>query len=447
MAILPLDSGRYGMPEMRTVFLEETRLQRMLDVEAALAWAQGQVGDIPREDAVVIIEKASLKYVSLTRVNEIESRIKHQTMAMVEALTEACGRSGAYVHLGVTSSDVLDTATALQLKEAVEIIEKRLKDLGRTLKVLAQKHMKTLMVGRTHGQHALPTTLGFKFANWLSEVIRHLTRLEECYGRVIVGKLSGAVGTQAGLGHHALKIQKLAMEKLGLRRAEISTQIISRDRYAELICILANISSSLDSFATEIRELQRPEIGELAESFDEAKQVGSSTMPQKRNPILCERISGLARILRGLTVPALENVVTWHERDLTQSSSERFIFPEACILVDYMISLMDRILKGLVVDEERMRRNLDLSQGRLLSEAVMMQLVKNGMRRRDAYHLMRQLTLQSEKNGGPLKDILLEDAKIRRFLSETELSNALNPEKYLGSALKQIEDVLKHSTF
>ena len=435
------------MPEMRTVFQEETRLQRMLDVEAALAWAQGQVGDIPREDAVVIIEKASLKYVSLTRVNEIESRIKHQTMAMVEALTEACGRSGAYVHLGITSSDVLDTATALQLKEAVEIIEKRLKDLGRTLKVLAQKHMKTLMVGRTHGQHALPITLGFKFANWLSEVIRHLTRLEECCGRVIVGKFSGAVGTQAGLGSHATRIQKLAMEKLGLRRAEISTQIISRDRYAELICILANISSSLDNFATEIRELQRPEIGELAEPFDEAEQIGSSTMPQKRNPILCERISGLARILRGLTVPALENVVTWHERDLTQSSSERFIVPEACILADYMISLMDMILKGLVIDEERMRRNLDLSQGRLLSEAVMLQLVKNGMKRRDAYHLMRQLALQSEKNEKPLKDILLEDAKIRRFLSETELSNALNPEKYLGSALKQIEDVLKHSTF
>ena len=446
MAILPLDSGRYGTPEMRTVFLEETRLQRMLDVEAALAWAQGQVGDIPEEDADIIIEKASLKYVSLTRVNEIESRIKHQTMAMVEALTEACGRSGAYVHLGVTSSDVLDTATALQLKEAVEIIEKRLKDLGRTLKVLAQKHMKTLIVGRTHGQHALPTTLGFKFANWLSEVIRHLARLEECYGRVIVGKLSGAVGTQAGLGHHALKIQKLAMEKLELRAVEISTQIISRDRYAEFICVLANISSSLDNFVTEIRELQRPEIGELAEPF-EAEQIGSSTMPQKRNPILCERISGLARILRSLTVPALENVVTWHERDLTQSSSERFIIPEACILVDYMISLMYRILKGLVINEERMRRNLDLSQGRLLSEAVMMQLVKNGMRRRDAYHLMRQLALKSEKEGKLLKNVLLEDAEIRRFLSEAELSNALNPEKYLGSALKQIEDVLKHSTF
>jgi adenylosuccinate lyase len=303
------------------------------------------------------------------------------------------------------------------------------------------------MVGRTHGQHALPITLGFKFANWLSEVIRHLTRLEECCGRVIVGKFSGAVGTQAGLGSHVTRIQKLAMEKLGLRRAEISTQIISRDRYAELICILANISSSLDNFATEIRELQRPEIGELAEPFDEAEQIGSSTMPQKRNPILCERISGLARILRGLTVPALENVVTWHERDLTQSSSERFIIPEACILVDYMISLMYRILKGLVINEERMRRNLDLSQGRLLSEAVMMQLVKNGMRRWDAYHLMRQLALKSEKEGKLLKNVLLEDAEIRRFLSEAELSNALNPEKYLGSALKQIEDVLKHSTF
>ena len=321
MPILPIDTGRYGTPEMIEIFQEETRLQKMLDVEAALAWAHCEVGNIPKKDAEKIARIATLRYVKLARVKAIESEIKHDVAAIVRALSEACGPSGAYVHLGATSYDIVDTANALQLKDAVEIIEKRLACLRRVLQEKTGKYKGTVMIGRTHGQHALPITLGFKFAVWTCEVSRHIQRLRECKDRVIVGKMSGAVGTQAGLGEHAPRIQELVMKRLGVHAAEISTQIVQRDRYAELVCLLAVIASSLENFATEIRELQRPEIGELSEAFEAEKQVGSSTMPHKQNPETCERVCGLARIVRSLVIPSLENVVTWHERDLTQSSA------------------------------------------------------------------------------------------------------------------------------
>jgi len=337
---------------MRRIFEEENRLQKMLDVEAALALAHAEVGNIPMEDAKIIAEKASTRYVRLERVKEIEKEIKHDVMAMVRALAEVCGKSGAYVHLGATSYDIVDTANALQLKEATSLIEEKLVRLVKALMEKAEKYKKTAMVGRTHGQHALPITLGFKFAVWMREAARYLERLRQCRERLLVGKMSGAVGTQAGLGPHALKIQQIVMERLGLKPAEITTQIVQRDRHAEFICLLANLASSLDKFATEIRELQRPEIGELYEPFERERQVGSSTMPHKRNPELCERICGLAKIMRSLTIPALENVVTWHERDLAQSSAERFIIPEACILIDYMLHLMIFIIENIEVGND-----------------------------------------------------------------------------------------------
>jgi len=283
---------------------------------------------------------------------------------------------GAYVHLGATSYDIADTARALQLKEALGLIEKRLDDFERILMEKALQYKNTLMIGRTHGQHALPITLGFKFAVWMREISRHIQRLRECKERVLVGKMSGAVGTQAGLGLHAMKVQELVMQRLGIKSAEISTQIVQRDRHAELVCLSAVIASTLDNFATEIRELQRPEIGELCEHFEAKKQVGSSTMPHKRNPITCEKICGLAKIVRSLVFPALENVITWHERDLTQSSAERFIIPEACILVDHMLLLMSNVVANLYVDEQRMLKNIGLTQGRAMSEAVMIVLTK-----------------------------------------------------------------------
>jgi len=439
LPILPIDTGRYGTPEMREVFEEENRLQKMLDVEAALAWAHAEVGNIPKKDAEKIARMATLRYVRITRVKAIEKEIKHDVAAIVRALSEACGPSGAYVHLGATSYDIVDTANALQLKDALEIIENKLACLRRTLQEKTGKHKATVMIGRTHGQHALPITLGFKFAVWVCEVSRNIQRLRECKDRVTVGKISGAVGTQAGLGEHAPRIQELVMDRLGIRAAEISTQIVQRDRYAELVCVLALIASSLENFATEIRELQRPEIGELFESFEAEKQVGSSTMPHKQNPETCERICGLARIVRSLVVPALEDIVTWHERDLTQSSAERFIFPEACILVDYLLELMTSIISNLRVDEKRMLENINLTQGRTMSEAVMMALSRKGVNRQEAHEMLRKLAIKSAVEKRPFKQVLLQDEFVSAKLSKKEIEYALNPKNYLGTAVKQAE--------
>ncbi|MGD9130111.1 MAG: adenylosuccinate lyase [Candidatus Bathyarchaeota archaeon] len=443
MPILPIDTGRYGSPEMRAIFDEENRLQKMLDVEAALAWAHSQVGNIPKKDAQKIVEKASTKYVKLERVKEIEKEIRHDVMALVRALAEACGTSGEYVHLGATSSDMLDTATALQLKEAVDLIEERLNELESVLLARAEQHKMSIMMGRSHGQHALPTTFGFKSAVWTREVSRHIQRLGDCEGRLLVGKMSGAVGTQAGLGPKALKIQELVMERLGIKAADISTQIVQRDRYAELTCILAILASTLDNMASEVRELQRPEIGEAFEAFEQKKQVGSSTMPHKRNPMISERICGLAKILRSLVSPALENVPTWHERDLTQSSCERFVIPEECILIDYMLILMIRVLKGLQVDETRMRENMELTQGRMMSEAVMLALAKKGLGRQKAHELTRELAIKSHNQQRNFKEVLCEDVTVSKLLTKTEIDEVMDPRNYLGTAPKQVEQVIQ----
>ena len=443
MPILPIDTGRYGTPEMLKIFEEETRVQKLLDVEAALALAHAEAGNIPKKDAEKIASMASTKYVKVERVKVIEKEIKHDIASLVRALSEVCGPSGAYVHLGATSYDIVDTANALQLKDALDLIEKKLADLKEILQKQAAQHKKTIMIGRTHGQHALPITLGFKFAVWGYEVNRHLERLNECKKRVLVGKVSGAVGTQAGLGEHAQQIQEFVMKRLGLHAAEISTQIVQRDRYAELVCIYAMVASSLENFATEIRELQRPEIGEVFEAFEAKKQVGSSTMPHKQNPETCERVCGLARIVRSLSTPALEDMVTWHERDLTQSSAERFIFPESCILLDYMLNLMYNIIANLRVDEQRMLQNLSLTQGRAMSEAVMMALTKKGVNRQEAHELLRKLTIQSALEKRDFKQVLLRDKFVSSKLTEKEIDQALNPKNYLGTAIKQAEKFAK----
>jgi adenylosuccinate lyase len=441
----PIDTGRYGTAEMRKIFEEENRVQRLLDVEAALAWAHAEVGNIPRKDAEKIIAMASTKHVKLSRIKEIEREIKHDIASLVRALAEICGSSGGYVHLGATSYDIVDTANALQLRDALGLIEKKLNEFEKTLMEKSLQYKDTLMTGRTHGQHALPITLGFKFAVWMREISRHIQRLEQCKERVLVGKMSGAVGTQASLGLHAMKIQELVMQRLGIKSVEISTQIVQRDRHAELVCLLAVVASTLDNFATEIRELQRPEIGELFERFEIEKQVGSSTMPQKQNPELCERVCGLARIVRSLTFPALENAVTWHERDLTQSSAERFLFPETCILVDYMLFLMTKIVANLRVDEERMLKNIKLTQGRTMAEAVMTALTKKGMNRQEAHELLRKLTIKSEAENQPFKEALLKNKTICGKLDEKEIDEALNPRNYLGTAVEQVKLMAKRT--
>ena len=443
MPILPIDTGRYGTPEMLKIFEEEARLQKLLDVEAALALAHAEVGNIPNKDAQKIASMANTKHVKVDRVKAIEKLIKHDIASLVRALSEVSGSSGAYVHLGATSYDIVDTANALQLKDASALIEKRLVDLKIILQKQAAQHKETVMIGRTHGQHALPITLGFKFAVWGYEVNRHVERLNECKKRVLVGKISGAVGTQAGLGEHAEKIQELVTKRLGLKAAEISTQIVQRDRYAELICIYAMIASSLENFATEIRELQRPEIAEVFEAFEASNQVGSSTMPHKQNPETCERVCGLARIVRSLSTPALEDMITWHERDLTQSSAERFVLPESNILLDYILSLMCNIVANLRVDKERMIQNLSLTQGRAMSESVMMTLAKRGVNRQEAHELLRKLTIQSASEKRDFKQVLLQNKLVNSKLTEKEIDQALDPKNYLGTAAKQAEKFVK----
>ena len=443
MPILPIDAGRYGTREMLKVFDEEYRLQKLLDVEAALILALAEVGLYPKDKALKVAEKASTSYVKLERVKEIEKKIKHDVMAVVEALAEVCGEEGGFIHFGATSNDILDTATALQFKEALNILEDKLWKLEEVLMGLTEKYKDTIMVGRTHGQHALPITLGLKFAVWLREISRYIERLRECRKRVLVGKLTGAVGTQAGFGLEGLKIQELVMKKLGLQPVDVSTQIIQRDRYAELICLLAMLASTLDKFALEIRLLQRTEVAEVFEPFDFKTQVGSSTMPHKINPITCERICGLAKILRGLVIPALENIPLWHERDLTNSSAERILIPEALILTDYMLKLMLDILSGLRVDKEKMRKNLNLTKGRIMSEALMLTLTKKGISRQEAHKIVREISMKSILENLDLKTVAEKDEKICKILSKEELEETLKPENYLGTTFIQIEKALE----
>lgn len=432
MAILPIDSGRYGSSEMRHIFDEENRLQCMLDVEAALARAQAKVGDIPASDAATISKKASTRTVRLERVKQIETKTKHETAAVVEALSEVCGKSGRYVHLGATSSDILDTATALQVRDALRLIMKRLDQLETTLLMQADKHSDTICIGRTHGQHALPITLGLKFAVWLREISRHTSRLRECSPRVVVGKLTGAVGTMAGLGDHAREVQSLVMEDLRLGAPEVTTQILQRDRYAELVCALANLASSIDKFSTEIRNLQRTEIDEVREPFDLKTQIGSSAMPHKMNPRISENISSVAKVVRSLVQPSLESVVTWHERDLTQSAAERFTIPEAFILTEHILSGINHVLSELRVSPDRMARNLDLTGGMELSEAIMSALVKKGMERPRAFKLIRTLSIESSTRQKPFQDLVRGNLEVAKLLSGKELDFVFDPRNYLG---------------
>jgi len=439
MTIHPMES-RYGRDAVRGIFDEERRLELMLDVEAALARAHAKAGNIPEKDAAAI-SKAK-KGVKIDRVKAIEAEINHDVMAMVKAMAELSGDSGSYVHLGATSNDITDTALALQLKEFVEFLSEDLVNLKGVLLGLAKKHKATVCIGRTHAQHSIPTTYGLKFAIFASEVQRHIDRLEQTKPRILVGKMSGAVGTQASFGKKGIEIQEYVMNDLGLKAAMVSNQVIQRDRHAEFLLLLALIAESMNKIATEIRNLQRTEIAEVSEGFGK-KQVGSSTMPHKRNPILAERICGLSRVIRADALTSLDNIPLWHERDLTNSSCERIIIPEACILTDYILNLSINLLKNLVFDKENIEKNLNLSQGRIMAESLMMRLVEKGVGRQEAHELLRKDAMKSHEAGIPFKDVLLNDKKAMKHLSEKELTSALDPKNYTGTAKEQVDRVLK----
>lgn len=441
MPVHPIEE-RYGSKEMRSIFELKNRFQRMLDVEAALARALAAVELIPKEAADQITKSASIGVVKVERICEIEREVAHETMALVLALAEASGRAGRFVHFGATSNDILDTAMALQVRDALSIVERDLRKLLGIILDQASKNKGTIMVGRTHGQHALPTTLGLKFAIWACELGRHIERLEQIKGRVLVGKMSGAVGTGAAWGKKASRVQELAMKELGLASARASNQILQRDRLAELISFIALVASTLDKMAREIRNLQRTEIGELEELFGEY-QVGSSTMPHKRNPIRCEKICGLAKVLRANVHAALENIVIEHERDLTNSSCERVILPECFLLIDEILKTAIAVMGGLVVHPDKMRSNLGMTKGLNMAEAVMIELTKRGMSRQDAHALLRKSSLKALEGGVSLLDVLIKNEEVSKYLTAKELEALLNPEKYLGSAAEIVERVVK----
>ncbi|MDR2698592.1 MAG: adenylosuccinate lyase [Candidatus Methanoplasma sp.] len=438
-SICPLDY-RYGRKEMKAIFSEEGRIRYQMKVEAALAKAHASVGTISKSDAEEIARVASSDVVKTDRIKEIEREINHDLMAMVKAMTEQCrGDAGKFVHLGATSNDIVDTATALQIKDALEIIHGGADELLYTFAKVAKRERDTLEVGRTHAQFAIPITFGFKIAGYIAEMLRHKERLFEIMPRACAGKMAGAVGTGAALGKNFSTIQILVMQDLGLTYEPAATQVVGRDRYTELICLLANIATSLERYGTEVRNLQRSEIGEASEPFDAKKQVGSSTMPQKRNPINSESVTGLARIVRGLVVPAFENQVLWHERDLSNSSAERFTIPHAFVLLDEMLQRMNKVFSGLEVHADRMRKNIELSQGLIMAEPVMIKLTEKGIGRQDAHEIVREASMAALRDGINLREALLERDDVRKAMTEEEIVSVMDPANYTGGA-KDIVD-------
>ena len=422
---------------MNDIFEERERLAKWMAVEIALARAHAKLGNVPK-DAPARIEEAAAK-VKLERVHEIEGQIHHDLMAMVKALSEQAGEAGRFVHVGATSYDIEDTATALIFMDGIDLLDKHLAALSAQLKKLALEHLDTVCIGRTHGQHAVPTTYGMKFALYYQELKRNRERLREARKRIAVGKMSGAVGTMATFGKDGPKIQKMVMDELGLGPAPVTNQVVQRDRHAEVMSVLALCAAGIEKIAKEIRNLQRTEILELSEGFG-ARQVGSSTMPHKRNPHKSERVCSIARLVRANALTAFENIALEHERDLTNSANERAVFAESFIALDYMAIEMARILGSLAFYPENMKRNLELTRGLVMAERVMIHLVDSGkMGRQDAHELVRELAQEAFSGKRDFREVLLE----RKVLDRKTADELFDYSTYTGNARKIVEDAVK----
>lgn len=439
MSVCPLD-WRYGSNEMRELFSRTHLLKTMLKVEITLLEALAEVGMMDPREVASVNQVSST--VTLEEVDEMEKKTGHDVMAMAVVLAEKAGEAGKLVHYGATSYDIVDTAYSLIFRDALLLLETKLLRSLDFLSSLAQKYMETIMVGRTHGQHALPITLGFKMANYVYELSRSLERLEELKTRLLKIKMAGAVGTGAGWGKNWISIQREVSRRLGLPVHEISTQIAPRDGHAELICQLAILGSQLERFALEVRELMRPEIGELAEAAE--SRVGSSTMPQKENPVISEKICGLSKVLRGMVVPALENIPTWHERDLTNSSSERIMISHSLMIIDEIVDSFDELLRGLRVNEERMIQNLDLTKGGIMGESLMLLLTRKGLPRHMAHNIVSALTKTVRNDGISLYEAAIREPKVTSLVTEQELNLALSPKNYLGAYKELIERAIRY---
>ena len=430
---------RYGREPVRSLFSRGARLARALKVEAALAAAEAELGMVPKDAADAIAAVADLAHVPVERVDALERSLRHDVMAITRALAEAAGPAGRWVHFGATSADITDTALALELKESAETLRQDLTALGTTLVELARRHRATPEIGRTHGQHGVPISFGYKIAVGAAEVMRHRRRLDELLPRLAVGKMSGAVGTGAGFGRHAAEVEAGVMRRLGLAADEAPTQIVGRDRIAEFTNFLALVAGTAERLSTEVRNLQRSEIGEVAEPFDEVHQVGSSTMAQKRNPTVSENITSLARLVRAFALPPLENMVQWHERDLANSANERIVLPHAIVLADDLLAKLHDIFAGLRVDEERMATEIARSGGAVMTESLLLALTSKGLARAEAHELLRNLT---RPGTGTLVERAMADPTIRDYFSSEEVAALLDPASYVRAAAEKTDRVL-----
>jgi len=415
---------RYTRPEMKAIWTEENKYKSWLEVEILATEAWAELGEIPKEDVTLIRQNAKI---NLERILEIEEDTKHDVVAFTRAVSETLGSESKWVHYGLTSTDVVDTALSYRLKQANEILLKNVNDFIEILKVKALEHKFTVMMGRTHGVHAEPTTFGLKMALWYSEMTRNLERLERAAKVVAAGKISGAVGTFANTPPF---VEEFVCEKLGLEPADISTQTLQRDRHAEYMATLALIATSLEKFATEIRALQKSETREVEEYFSKG-QKGSSAMPHKRNPIGSENISGLARVLRGYMVSSYEDVTLWHERDISHSSVERIILPDATILLNYMLTRFSNIVKNLTVFPENMKRNMERTFGLIYSQRVLLTLINKGMSREEAYDFVQRKAMQAWEEQTSFKGLLNQEELIKNILTEEEIEDCFNYQYHL----------------
>jgi len=416
--------NRYTLPEMGAVWSEENKYRKWLDVELAVCEAWAELGQIPPAALKRIKKKAAF---SVGRVEKIENVVKHDVIAFLEAVGEYVGEDARFIHMGLTSYDVVDTALSLLIKESLEKIRKDVGTLKNVIKEQALRHKKTVMMGRTHGVHAEPITFGIKLLVWYEEIKRHEERLERAHDVISYGRVSGSVGTYV---HLDPKVEELALKKVGLRPAKVSTQVLQRDRHAEVISALALLGASLDKFAQEIRHLQKTEVLEVEEPFTKG-QKGSSSMPHKKNPVRAERISGLSRLLRGNLQVALENIPLWQERDISHSSAERIIFPDSFILTDYMLAETTAIIKNWVIHEERMKENIGLTGGLIFSQKVLLALTGKNVPRPRAYELVQRNSLRVWKENLGFKDLLLNDKDIMAILSPKEVEACFSLKSYL----------------
>jgi adenylosuccinate lyase len=426
--------SRYTRPEMGRIWADENKFRMWLAVEIAATETLAEAGLVPEVAAKAIREKGDF---NLARIREVEAEVKHDVIAFTTAVAEKVGPQSRWLHYGLTSNDVVDTAQALQVREASDLILKDLRALRAVLKRRAFEFKDTPMIGRTHGIHAEPITFGLKLANWYSETERNIARFERAADEMRVGKLSGAVGTFA---HLEPEYEVQICERLGLKAAEISSQVIQRDRHAYYVSTLAVITATLDKIATEIRHLQRTEVREAEEFFSE-KQKGSSAMPHKRNPVTCEQISGLARVVRSNVQAAFENVALWHERDISHSSVERVILPDSTILTDYLLNKTTKLLDTLLVYPKRMLQNLESTGGLVFSGQLLLDLAESGMLREDAYRLVQEHAMRAWKQGLNFRELVTKDRKISKRVSPQQLSRAFSLKRQLRNVDKIFERV------